>query len=232
MFQTQTPLFHTVSRCKAGMCEYVGHHYILISLTFPQLAHPTSQGVPIRPNSNLQPKSGQLLTNIWFNEGCSSMCHSVRHCRYTALCGLAPASLHFEAVWWSQVEGSLGGMKAWSMHSVAGKAKLTAWMKDRVSWPCSLSPAALPPLYASFTVDSSLMIHVITLSSLHLEHFSSQLANTRCPVVLNLRTDCCDCEDLVSLVRRQLCSVCWNYLEVLIYRLPRAQHRRGETILR
>lgn len=118
------------------MCHYVGHHYILISLTFPQLAHPTSQGTPIRPNSNLEPKSGQLLTNIWFNEGCSSMCHSVLHCRYTALCGLAPAS----ALWSSLVKsgcGIPGGMKAWSMHSEAGKAKSTAWMKD--SFPVMLA---------------------------------------------------------------------------------------------
>lgn len=102
----------TVFRCKAGMCDYVGHHYILISLTFPQLAQPTSQDAPIRPDSNLKPKSGQLLTNTSdLMKDAAALCHSVLHCRYTALCGLAPAS----ALWSSLVKsgwGIPGGMKA------------------------------------------------------------------------------------------------------------------------
>lgn len=83
----------------AGMCNDVGHHYILISLTFPLLAQPTSQDAPIRPNSSPEPKSGQLLTNTSdLMKDAAALCHSVQLCRYAALCGLAPASLHFEAV--------------------------------------------------------------------------------------------------------------------------------------
>lgn len=213
------------------MCKYVGHHYILISLTFPQLTQPTSQDAPIRPNSNLEPKSGQLLTNTSdLMKDAAALCHSVLHCRYTALCGLAPASLHFEAVWWSQVEGSLGGWKP--KYAQCSRQGQVDSVDERESWLGSLCPAPTPPLYASLTSDPSVMIHVITLSPLHLQHFSSQLAHTRCSLFLNLHTDYCYCEDLVSFVRKQLYSVCWNYLQVLIYRLPRAHYRQGESILR
>lgn len=149
----------------AGMCKYVGHHYILISMTFPQLAQPTSQDAPIRPNSSPEPKSGQLLTNASdLMKDAAALCHSVQLCRYTALCGLAPASLHFEAVDEVRLRDPQG-YESLSMHSVPGKAKSTAWMNDRPSKLGLQHLAPVSPLYVSFTVDLSGMFYVTNLSS-------------------------------------------------------------------
>ena len=68
---------------------------------------------------------------------------SAVYCRYThtALCGLAPASRTLKQFGEVRLRDPWGD-KSLSMHSAAGKAKSTAWMKDRDSWP---ELAACPP---------------------------------------------------------------------------------------
>lgn len=152
MFKTQT-WKKMQCRSTTGMYKYVGHHYILISLTFPQLAQPTSQDASIRPNSSPEPKSGQLLTSTSdLMKDAAALCHSVQCCRYTALCGLAPASLHFEAVWWSQVEGSPGGMKAYVCTAYPARpSRQRGWKIDPPSWACSVLRLLLHCMPASLS---------------------------------------------------------------------------------
>lgn len=165
---------NTFFQCKAGLREYVGHHYILISLKPPQLARCTKQDTPIRPNSNLKPKSGHLLTNTSDLMKDAVLFNSALHRRYTALCGLAPASLRFEAVWWSQVEGSPWGWK--SNDAQCSRQGQVVSMDERYSWLRSLR---LLLLYASVSDNPSITSHIFTSSVLYSQHLSVQLTNAR-----------------------------------------------------
>ena len=178
-------------RCKAVMYEYVGQHYILIHLTFPLFAQPTSQDAPIRPNSNLW-----SLNQVIFQQtsdlmkDAAALCHSVLHCWYTH--SFMWVSSSPSALWSSLVKSGWripAGMKAYNYPQCTsrprghcgGKIVIT---ECRFAAPCSSSSPVCHP----YCWPSSPMIHVITLSSLHQEHSSLLLAHTRCPLFLNLHT--------------------------------------------
>lgn len=101
--------------------------------------------------------------------------NSALHRRYTALCGLAPASLCFEAVWWSQVEGSPGGWK--SNDAQCSRQGQVVSMDERYPWLRSLR---LLLLYAGVTDNPSITSHIFTSSVLYSQHLSVQLTNARC----------------------------------------------------
>lgn len=108
------------------------------------------------------------------------------------------------------------------MHSKAGKAKSTrGWKMEIPGWAhCVL-------LFLLNCMPASVSTHPWWFTSLHCPHCFSSISPFRWLIQhVSMHAECCYCEDWV--VRTQLCCVCWNVLEVIIYRLPRAHYRQGE----